>query len=131
MLTVAPTNSTQPSPLLTIFSTLTCEIQADFPLSTTTVESRWTLPNGTIIGANDDSGRYSVVQGSNGGGGYLIMLLIRPTIYSDANTYTCGVRDIRNPDSHGRWLSSQATLRLLGKHLSMDCNLLWSCIIYS
>ena len=121
VLTVIPINSTQPSARLTVFSSLTCVIQADFTLGTTTVtvESRWTLPNGTIIRIHDDSDRHFVSQGP-GDGEYLTILLIQPTIYSDANTYTCEVRDIRDPDNRGPWLPAQATLELLGKHLILN-----------
>ena len=119
VLTVIPFNSTQPLFQLTIFSSLTCEIQADFPLSTTTVESRWTLPNGTIIRSNDDSVRYFVSQGPSDDE-YLTIMFIRPTIYSDANTYTCEVRDIRDPDNRGPWFPAQATLQLLGKQLNFE-----------
>ena len=123
VLTATPITSTQPShetPQLTSFSTVTCEIEADFPLSTTAVESRWILPNCTTIKINADSGRYSVTQGPNGDDGYITILLIRPTIYSDENTYTCEVRDIRDPDNRGPWLPFQATLQLLGKHLNVS-----------
>ena len=136
VLTIIPANSTQPSPSaqqLTIFSSLTCEIQAEFQLSTTTVESSWTLPNGTIIRIHDESDRYFVSQGSSDGE-YLTILLIQPTIYSDANTYTCEVRDIRDPDNRGPWLPAQATLKLLGKHLNVKCSsiyLHYLLIIYS
>ena len=118
-LTVTPENSTQPSSQLTIFSSLTCVISANFPLSTASVESRWILSNGTTI-IND--GRYSVTEGSKGSGGYVTILLIRPTIYSDENTYTCEVRDIRDSENLGPWLSFQATLQLLGKHLNVECH---------
>ena len=105
---------------LTIFCTLTCEIQADFPLSFTTVESRWTFPNGTIITPNDDSDRYFVSQGPGIDNEYLTIIIIQPTIYSDANTYTCEVRDIRDPDNRGPWLPAQATLQLLGKYSNLN-----------
>ena len=61
-----------------------------------------------------------MTQGPNGDDEYITILLIRQTIYSDENTYTCEVRDIRDPDNRGPWLSSQATLRLLGKHLNVS-----------
>ena len=120
VLTVIPTNTILPSAQVTIFSSLTCEIQADFPLSFTTVESRWTLPNGTIIRSHDDSGRYIASQGSSADDEYLTILLIQPTIYSDTNTYTCEVRDRRDPDNRGPWLPAQATLQLLGKHVNFE-----------
>ena len=121
VLTATPINSTQPSPQLSIefYNTLTCKIQADFPLSTTIVESRWTLPNGIIIiGINDISSKYSVDQRPNHQGGYLLTrLFIRPTTYSDANTYTCEVRYVHNPYHRGPWIKGQATLQLLCKHV--------------
>ena len=60
-----------------------------------------------------------MTQGSNGEGGYLSIFLIQPTIYSDANTYTCEVRDIRDPDDRGPWLPFQVTLKLLGEFLNI------------
>ena len=126
-LTITPMNSTQPSPLLTVRSSLTCEIEADFPLSDTAIESRWIIPNGATIRINADNVKYSVIQGPTGDGGYLTILVIQPTIYSDENTYTCEVRDIRDPDNRGPWLPSQATLRLLGKHLNMECHSIHNC----
>ena len=122
VLTVIPTNTILPQTQVTIFSSLICEIQANFSLSTTTVESRWILPNSTIIRPNDDDGRYIVSQGLDSEDEYLTILLIQPTIYSDANTYTCEVRDIRDPDNRGPWLPAQATLQLLGKRLNVKCS---------
>ena len=118
VLTVIPINTTQPSGPLLTFSSLTCEIQADFPLSFIAVESRWTFPNGTIISMinNRARGRYFVSQGPSINE-YLTIFLIDLTIYSDANTYTCEVRDIRDFDNRGPWLPAQTTLQLLGKHL--------------
>ena len=119
--TITPINS-QLSPQLNIYSILTCEIRS-YSLHTTTVQSRWTLPNGnSITGINDNSGRYDVAQLPNHQGGYLTRLLIRPTMYSDANTYTCEVRGIRNPYYYGPWIMGQATLQLLCKYI-LGCGL--------
>ena len=126
-LTVTPINSTHPPAQLTIFSTLTCEIRAEFPISGASVESRWLLPNGTIIRIGVDIGRFFVSQGPSDGE-YLTILLIQPTIYSDANTYTCEVRDIRDSDNRGPWLPAQATLKLLGKYLNVKSSS--TCIIF-
>ena len=59
-----PIDSTRPliSSELTSFGSLLCEIEVDFPLNTDTVESKWVLPNGSIIEINPNGGKYSVAQ---------------------------------------------------------------------
>ena len=118
VLSVNPVNEVLPSeslPQLLVFAFLTCEIEADFELNSTTVESRWIAPNETVVRGSENPGKYAVSQGPTTADGYESVLLIQQLIYSDANTYTCEVRDIRDPSNRGDWMSFQVTLQLLGK----------------
>ena len=119
-LTLRPFDNTQPSEFTqpVIFVFITCEIVASFPLNGSSVESRWFLPNGTVVTINDGSeSKYEIIQGI-GPNGFETTLLIQPIIYSDAGNYTCEVRDTRDPNDIGDWISAQATLVLLGKFLT-------------
>ena len=118
VLTVTPINRTQPSPTadgVPVFSFVSSIIEADFPLNLTSVNSRWTLPNGTILQVHQNYGKYFVNQGV-AAGGYETLLYIQQLSYSDADTYTCEVRDGRDPDTPGPWMTFQVTLQLLGDH---------------
>ena len=110
-------NRTQPSTKLVLpFGSVSCRIEADFSLSTA-VESRWILPNGMFLRVNENDEKYNVVrQGESTADTYETQLLIQQLSYSDANTYTCEVRDVRDPDDSGPWLTYEATLQLLGIH---------------
>ena len=114
-------DNTQPSMSAPLqhFVFLVCQIEADFELTTengSNAESRWFLPNGTIIPVNDEvNNRYDITQGPGVNSGYETILLIQPVTYSDAGTYLCEVRDIRDPDNIGPWMRDQATLTLRGK----------------
>ena len=117
MLTINATDNTQPSESVPLqpFVFITCQIEANFMVNGSTVVSQWILPNGTIIPVNDDdNNRYEIFQGM-GPGGYESVLLIQPIIYSDAVTYSCQVRDIRDPDNIGPWITDQANLILRGR----------------
>ena len=120
MLTVTPQNKTLPSHLLPrVVSSgfVTCEIEANFTLSDSTVESQWILPNGTALELRLNYGKYFTNQGPvEVPPGFETIILINELIYSDAGTYTCQVQDIRDPDNRGPWMSSEATLQLLGNH---------------
>ena len=116
-LTLIPFDKMRPSEFSStnIFAFITCEIVASFPLNGSSVESRWFLPSGTVVTINDGSeNKYEIFQG-DGPNEYETNLLIQPIIYSDAETYTCEVRDTRDPSDIGDWISAQATLVLLGK----------------
>ena len=121
MFRVNPINETQPSgPRLNPFTGLACEIEADFTVTPTAVETRWIVPNGTIVRGNDESDKYTLTQGP-GSNGFQTVLLIQNLIYSDASdSYMCGVRDTRDPDNRGPWFSYRVTLRLLGKTKDMS-----------
>ena len=117
MLSINAMDNTQPSESFPLqpFVFITCQIEANFTLSGSSVESQWILPNGTTISVNDeDNNRYEITQGM-GPGGYESVLLIQPIIYSDAGTYSCQVRDKRDPDNIGPWITDQANLILRGK----------------
>ena len=120
-LTLRPIDNTQPSEFAQTINTfvfITCEIVASFPLNGSSVEPRWFLPSGTVVNINDGSeNKYEVIQGI-GPNGFETTLLIQPSIYSDAGNYTCEVRDTRDPNDIGDWISAQATLALLGKFLT-------------
>ena len=120
MLTVTPQNKTLPSGLLPqVFTSgfFTCKIEADFTLSESTVESQWILPNGTTLELRRNYEKYITNQGPVGNPpGFETLILIQELIYSDAGTYTCQVRDIRDPDNLGPWMSFEATLQLSGNH---------------
>ena len=120
VLTLRPIGTTQPSefaqPVRFVF--IYCEIVASFPLNGSSVESRWFLPNGTVVNIHDGiESKYEIIQGI-GPDEYETNLLIQPIIYSDAGNYTCEVRDTRDPNDIGDWISVQATLVLLGKFLT-------------
>ena len=94
-----------------------CEIDADFNLSDSTVQSQWILPNGTVLELRHRDGKYVTNQGPAVDSSiFETFNLIQELIYSDAGTYTCQVQDIRDPYNHGPWMSSEATLQLLGNH---------------
>ena len=118
---VNPINETQPSgPQLNPFTGLTCEIEAEFEVTPTAVETRWIVPNGTIVRGNSDRDKYALAAGPTEPNGYQTLLLILRLIYSDASdSYMCGVRDVRDPDSRGPWFDFRVTLRLLGKKKDM------------
>ena len=111
-LTITP-NTIRPPPSLAIFTFITCEVEANFSL-VGNVESQWILPNGTLIRVNSDNSKYAISQGP-GLDNFETNLLINELIYSDSEKYTCEVRDIRDPDNVGDWISAQATLTLVGK----------------
>ena len=115
-LTITPINRTQPSSMsdvVSVFGFVSCRIEADFPLNHTSVKSRWILPDGTILQVNQNYDKYFVNQGDSAGG-YETLLFIKRLSYSDADTYTCEVRDGRDPDTPGPWMTFQVTLQLLG-----------------
>ena len=121
MLTITPENETLPSDMLPqeVFTNgiVTCEIEANFTLISSTVESQWNLPNGTILELGLNYGKYITNQGPlDNPPGFETIITIRELIYSDAGTYTCQVRDIRDPDNRGPWMLFEATLQLLGNH---------------
>ena len=121
VLTATPISVIQPSPgsMLRSLAILRCEIAANFSLDLNTVESRWILPNGSDVKVNDNNDdKYLVTQGVTST--YETILLIRNLTYSDANTYTCEIRDIRDPNNRGEWLPFEVTLQLLGKHKALN-----------
>ena len=54
---------------------------------------------------------YILTQGPVSGS-YATILLVQNLIYTDANVYTCEVRDIRDPP--GPWITAQVHLQLKG-----------------
>ena len=118
MLNIIPANTVLPSDRgqLTIFDFLVCGIEANFTLGPSTVESRWILPDERILPVNGElDNKYQASDGPNGGS-FEALLIIERLIYSDANNYTCGVRDIRDAGNRGPWISAQVSLQLEGNH---------------
>ena len=113
MNTVLPSDRGQ----LTIFDFLVCDIEANFTLGPSTIESRWILPDGRTLPVNEDldNNKYQANDGASVDG-YEAQLVIERLIYSDANNYTCGVRDIRDTGNRGPWISAQVSLQLEGNH---------------
>jgi len=110
-LTVTAENQTLPKTNLPqIAAILVCEIDADFSLELTTVESRWTVSDGGMI---EVGYKYFIGQGP-GIHPCESILVVRYLIYTDADIYTCEVRDIRDSDSPGPWIPAQVHLQLLG-----------------
>ena len=95
---------------------LVCEIDADFTLGLSTVESRWTVPDGRMIQHGEPLDRYSVIDGYGGSRAiqYESILLVQNLVFTDANIYTCEVRDIRDSSSPGPWVTAQVHLHLRG-----------------
>ena len=121
MLTVTPENKTLPSITLPeeVFTNgfVRCGIEANFTLSDSKVESQWILPNETVLEVRRNYEKYLINQGTaEDPSKFETYILIQELIYSDAGTYTCQVRDIRDPDNRGPWMSFEATLQLLGNH---------------
>ena len=120
VLTITPENNTlsvNAAEQVVSSGFVTCEIEANFTLSDSTVESQWILPNGTVLQLKHSDGKYLTYQGlAVDQSRFETFILIQELIYSDAGTYTCQVRDIRDSDNRGPWMSFEATLQLLGNH---------------
>ena len=118
-MTVTPENKTSPSSLLsdTLVTSafIRCDIEADFNLIDSTVQSRWILPDRTVLKLRHRDGKYFTNQG-RGLSKFETHILIQELIYSDAGTYTCQVQDIRDRNNRGPWMSFETTLQLLGNH---------------
>ena len=112
-LTVTSENQTLPETSLQTVAFLVCEIVADFTLELSTVESRWTVPDGRTIENGESFDQYRMIQGP-GVREYESLLLVQNLIYTDADIYTCEVRDIRDSNSLGPWIPAQVHLQLLG-----------------
>ena len=66
MLTVTPQNKTlsvNAAGHVVTSGFVTCEIEANFTLSSSTVESQWNLPNGTALELGRNYGKYITIQG--------------------------------------------------------------------
>ena len=114
-LNITARNVTLPAIDFTTFASLLCIVnsnESNFTLSVSTVESRW-IVNETVL-TPGQSDRYFVNEGDGPDGEFETILLIQRLIYSDAGNYTCEVRDTRDSNSPGPWISDQLTLQLLG-----------------
>ena len=109
-LTVTPENQTLPRTNIQTVAFLVCIIDADFERNLTTVESRWAMSDGGMIEVGD---KYFKSQGP-GVTPYESILAVQYLIYTDADIYTCEVRDIRDSNSPGPWIPAQVHLQLLG-----------------
>ena len=102
----------QSDSLINTFVSPFCIIESNFTLSLSTVESRWIFNETTLTPGL--SGRYLVNEGEGLDDNFETILLVQRLIYSDAGIYTCEVRDTRDPNSPGPWISDKLTLQLLG-----------------
>ena len=89
MITVIPENKTLPSSSLSdtlvTYGFVRCEIEADFNLSDSTVQSQWILPNGTVLELRHRDGKYVTQQGPAVDSSiFETFTLIQELIYSDA-----------------------------------------------
>ena len=107
-----PENETLPEARLQTFSSLECEIVADFPLTLSTVETRWIVPDGRTIENARPMDQYILTQGLVRDS-YKTILLVQNLMYTDANIYTCEARDTHN-SSPEPWIPAQVHLQLKG-----------------
>ena len=103
---------TLPGSSLNTSTSLFCGVTPD----NLTIESRWRLPNRTIV-TQGATGRFSVDQEPSRGE-INVTLLIRQLSYRDAGVYTCEVMDQTIPVAS--WISATVKLRLNGKNISSN-----------